>query len=122
MKDIIALKVSMDGNDLTGKISDGYHTFDELYEHRITLFIALCKKYLQIDWTPPEIWRSKIHSDGSIMDGWFILGIHKEIGKQVTYHLPISRWDDCDFTETLDKAPEFDGHTSEDVLARLKAL
>jgi len=32
-------KMTMD----TGKISDGYHTFDELYDHRITLWIALCR-------------------------------------------------------------------------------
>lgn len=25
-----------------GDISDGYHTFDELYEHRCLLFIRLC--------------------------------------------------------------------------------
>lgn len=29
--------------EVTGKTSDGYHTFDELYEHRITLWIALCR-------------------------------------------------------------------------------
>ena len=26
-----------------GDISDGYHTFDELYEHRIALFITLAR-------------------------------------------------------------------------------
>ena len=28
--------------------SDGYHTFEELYDHRITLFIALCKQHLMV--------------------------------------------------------------------------
>ena len=27
----------------TNLISDGYHSFGELYDHRITLFITLCK-------------------------------------------------------------------------------
>lgn len=27
-----------------GEVSDGYHTFDELYEHRVALFIALCNQ------------------------------------------------------------------------------
>jgi hypothetical protein len=113
-------------------ICDGYHTFDELYEHRITLFIALCR-YLSGMWqekyigaeneeTIPEIWRSKLHSDGSSFDGWFILGINKEKGEQITYHLPLSKWEDTDFAEPLEKAPEFDGHTSDDVLERIKDL
>jgi len=100
--------------------SDGYHTFKELYEHRITLFIALCKQ-ISCDYNG-ICWKSKIHSDGSKIDGWFIMGINKEKGKQITYHLPMSKWDECDFVKTLEKAPEFDGHTAEDVLKRLKEL
>lgn len=103
---------------------DGYHTFDELYEHRITLFIVLCKKY-NMPQNPPfdrRCWRSKLHSDGTSFDGWFILGINKEKGKQITYHLPISKWEETNFAKTLEKAPEFDGHTPQDVLNRLKSL
>jgi hypothetical protein len=37
-------------------------------------------------------------------------------------HNVISRWDETDFAETLDKAPEFDGHVPADVLDHLKAL
>lgn len=110
---------------------DGYHTFDELYEHRIELFIALCK--ITQRWSDEDQrgalqdfdnpWRSKLHSDGSFLKGWFIMGIgNKEPGKQITYHLPLSRWDDVDFAETLEKAPEFDGHTSDDVINRLRDI
>lgn len=109
----------------TNLISDGYHTFGELYEHRIILFIALCKA-IKIIYNETRvfnpIWKSKVHSDGSVWDGWFILGIYKTKGEQITYHLPESKWNDCDFAETLDKAPEWDGHTSADVLERLKNL
>jgi hypothetical protein len=98
---------------------DGYHTFKELYDHRITLFITLCKLLDRETW---EGWRSKLHSDGTSFDGWFILGIGKSAGKQITYHLPMIRWDETEFAETLDRAPEFDGHTSEDVLKRLATL
>lgn len=102
------------------KISDGYHTFGELYEHRIVLFIALCRT---LDGTLPyEIWRSENHSDGTTMDGWFVLGINKDAGKQMTYHLPMSKWEDTAFASTLSKAPEFDNHTSGDVLERLSNL
>jgi len=96
-------------------VCDGYHTFDELYEHRISLFLKLCDKiYGEMD-----VWRSKLHNDGSNFDGWFLLGIDKRKGKQITYHLPIEKWVYANFAQTLDRAPEFDGHTSDDVLQRL---
>jgi len=99
---------------------DGYHTFDELYEHRITLYVTICRM-LTYD-SGCDVWRSKVHSDGSIFDGWFILGIHHKVGEQITYHLPLSRWEECGFADTLEKAPEYDGHSSDDVLTRLQQL
>lgn len=30
---------------------------------------------------------TEVHSDGSIMEGWFLLGIHKYQGHQITYHM-----------------------------------
>lgn len=123
------------GTDL--KAFDGYHTFDELYDHRITLFIALCSQLsLRRDFGEEivpgkmvgiqksyDVWRSKTHSDGNpSYEGWFIMGIGKEKGEQISYHIPLSRWDEACFAETLEKAPPFDGHTSADVLQRLKQL
>lgn len=115
--------------------SDGYHTFDELYDHRITLYIALCKAKNLIRELfikegvemngDTEVWRSKYHSDGELCFGTgtqFVMGIGKEKGNQITYHIPIERWDETDFAETLDKAPEWDGHSSQDVIARLKSM
>jgi hypothetical protein len=104
----------------TNLISDGYHNFGELYEHRIVLWIALCKVFTETQ--SADVWRSIKHSDGSSWDGWFILGVGKEHGMQATYHLPNAKWIDCEFAETLDKSPEWDGHTSDDVLYRLKNL
>lgn len=104
--------------------SDGYHTFDELYEQRHALFIALCKlaHLAYHEGQTADSWRSKFHSDGTTFDGWFILGIGKEKGEQMTFHLPLSYWDKTDDIETLDKAPEFDGHTSQDVIQRLLGI
>lgn len=109
----------------TNKISDGFHCFAELYEHRIRLFIALCKTLF--DWAEDggngcQAWRSKKHSDNTEWEGWFLLGLFNSAGSQITYHLPISYWDECDFAETLDTAPPFDGHTAADVLERLKNM
>lgn len=108
----------------TNLISDGYHTFGELYEHRNQLFIALCRAVFYHPKLYPDsaVWKSKKHFDGTEWDGWFILGIGTHKGTQITYHLPISKWDECSFACTYDRAPEFDGHTSADVLERLKNL
>lgn len=102
----------------TNKISDGYHTFEQLYDHRIILYIALCQVLCEDHY----VWKSKSHSDGSEWDGWFILGINSEKGKQIIYHLPTSKWNDCPCADILEKAPDWDGHTSEDVLKRISEL
>lgn len=111
------------------QVSDGYHTMDELYEHRIALWVALCRSHNTLCMETSassegrnQVWRSKLHDDGSEYEGWFILGIGKKKGQIMTYHLPLSKWDETNFAETLDRAPEFDGHTPADVLERLKNL
>lgn len=112
------------GQIATDDISDGYHTFGELYNHRIVLFMVMAKHmaYLFSSAQGKPVWRSKAHSDGGVWGGWFVLGIYKAKGEQITYHLPMSEWDKCYFAEELEKAPEWDGHTSEDVLVRLNSL
>lgn len=100
----------------TGQVSDGYHTFDELYDHRCLLFIALLNAHNHKPWA----WRSLKHHDGSEWEGWFIAGLHLDSG-DITYHLPTKYWDLCRNALTLDTAPEWDGHTSQDVLDRLKS-
>ncbi len=106
--------------------TDGYHTFAELYEHRHSLFIALCKELINNpeyqSGQKSQIWRSKKHSDSTFFDGWFIMGIGKNKGEQITYHLPMSLWENTNFVETLELAPTFDNHTSNDVLKRIKLL
>lgn len=102
---------------------DGFHTFEELYEHRHALFKSLCRlvhKYEDEEDT--RVWKSKYHSDGTNYDGWFILGINKEKGYQITYHLPEKYWDEMFNIQTLEQAPEFDGHSSEDVIKRINAI
>lgn len=110
----------------TNFISDGYHTFGELYEHRIVLFIALCREMANNpayqDGQKSKIWRSMAHSDGSAWKGWFIMGLGIEQGEQITYHLPIHYWEKTNFAETIAQAPSFDGHSSNDVLQRISKL
>lgn len=98
----------------TGKVSDGYHTFDELYEHRCALFLALMKAHRELSWF------SQIHHDNTAMEGWFIAGIALPTG-QVTYHLPDKLWNIASLTgaKSLIRGVEWDGHTSADVVTRL---
>lgn len=107
-----------------GNISDGYHTFNELYEHRFTLWIALCKQLYnnRSHRDVHSVWRTETHSDGSKYDGWFLLGVNDAHGTQMTYHLPMSKWSVCDFAGDCDRAPDYDGHTSADVLERIRKL
>lgn len=98
----------------TSAVSDGFHTFGELYDHRCLLFVALMKAH------PEFAWRSRLHDDGSDQAGWWVAGLHLPTG-DISYHLPDGLWQMLDGTnvKTLDRAPKWDGHTSGDVLARL---
>lgn len=100
-----------------GQVSDGYHTFDELYEHRCLLFMmVMCAN-------PKWSWVSKKHHDNSEWDGWFIAGFEHPYSDGITYHLPNKYWDMIPGDVVRrDKAPEWDGHTSEDVLDRIKYM
>lgn len=98
----------------TNLISDGYHTFSELYEFRHALYIALAKRIQSTSLIP--VWRFKTDED------WFILGIDKLEGSQISFHLPMSKWKDTEFAYTSSIRPTWDKHTSNDVLERLKQL
>lgn len=89
-------------------ISDGYHTFSELYAHRCILFIALANCHKEL------CWKSRKHHDGEEWDGWFIAGMTLPTGEDITYHLPITQWSMLQ-VEELDLGKEWDGHTSRDV-------
>jgi hypothetical protein len=107
------------------QISDGYHTFAELYEHRDELFIALCRYIIDAIGINaakvPYVWKSRVHSDGTFYDGYFIAGIRTEKGYQISYHLQDHKWDRLP-AFILERAPEYDGHTSQDVIQRLKRI
>lgn len=90
------------------KMSDGYHTFADLYEQRLILSAALAKNN-------PYAWKSKKHEDGSVPfgGGWFIMGFDTDEGCY-TYHYELKDWDLFRCKE-LDKGKPWDGHTSKDV-------
>lgn len=96
-------------------VSDGYHTFNELYHHRAALFSVICSIFKD------KAWKSKKHDTGDMFDGMFIVGIETPVG-QITYHYDLDPyWNMFDVKE-LPNAPRWDGHTPNDVINRLDTL
>lgn len=98
-----------------GKVSDGYHTFDELYHHRAILFAVICNN------NPELAWKSKLHDTGNMYDGMFIVGIDTPKG-QATYHYDIEPYWNIFNVKELDHAPKWDGHTPDDAIMRIASL
>ena len=102
-----------------GEVSDGYHTFNELYEYRLlynaSMFNELAKQNLY------DVHKSKRHSDGEIPFGdsnWFIVMAELPTG-QISNHYEMKDWDLFDIPEK-EIANEWDGHTPKDVAERLR--
>lgn len=105
-------------------VSDGYHTFDDLYRHRMALTLLLMAT------CGLPSWISKQHhpEDDPMFDDFFVVGIDLPTGT-VTYHYKLRYWDlfaplaasPKTMTVVLDHAPKFDGHTPTDVINRLEA-
>lgn len=100
-----------------GDISDGYHTFDELYHHRAVLFAVICNMY------PDKAWKSKQHDDPNfpMYKGMFIVGIETPEG-QATYHYNLDPYWDIFNVKEIDRAPKFDGHTPDEAIRRIGLL
>ena len=110
------------GNIETNNVSDGYHTFGELYTHRIALYIALL---INLDCRNYDTWWSDTHFDGSKWDGWLIVGCQNNAnGEQISYHVNADEWEKYLIYSNISnckKSPyEFDGHSPNDVISRLK--
>lgn len=95
--------------DDVGKLSDGHHTFDDLYWQRCILFAKLVELFKD------KAWKTKRHDDGELCFGGdnFLVCIDTPDGPY-SYHYPMKDWDLFKCKE-LYKAKPFDGHTSKDV-------
>ena len=105
-------------NNKTGKISDGYHTFDELYEYRKLYNACLFNEWSKMK--KYNVHKSKKHSDGEkcFGGGWFIVMAQLPTG-QISNHYELKDWDlfNCEEKKVCDK---WDGHTPKEVSKRLK--
>ena len=96
-------------------VSDGFHTFRQLYYQRMMLFATIVKQ------NKGRAWKSLRHEDGELCfgGGWFIVGIDTPEGSY-TYHYEDNYYGlfDC---EELRCGKHWDGHTEKDV-TRLLSL
>lgn len=133
------LNINNDIQDI-GDLSDGYHTFNELYEFRkiynAVLFNEWCLNYYNYikaenlgtnfgskpkpKYNVHKSWR---HNDGELCfgGGWFIVSAMLPTGL-ISNHYKAEDWDLFKVPEVEKALYEFDGHTSQDVLNRLKKL
>ena len=114
-----------------GLISDGYHTFDELYEFRKLYNAALFNAW-SLEWSKGisefakplyDVHKSTKHFNGEecFGGGWFIVVAILPTG-QITNHYKMKDWDLFEIPVTDKAKYEFDGHTGIDVIERLEAL
>lgn len=114
-----------------GEVSDGYHTFNELYEFRkmynVALFNEWAKDYIvgsNVESGPQyNVHKSWKHNDGELCfgGGWFIV-VADLPGGQISNHYKAEDWDLFKIPEVEKALLPFDGHTGNDVIDRLKNL
>lgn len=109
------------GSGIEMVVSDGYHTFDELYEFRKMYNAALFNEWSRQN--KYKVHKSKKHHDGEVCfgGGWFIVVAILPCG-QISNHYELKDWDLFECRETEKALFEFDGHTPQDVLERLKQI
>lgn len=102
-----------------GEVSDGYHTFNELYEYRLLYNAALFNEFAKQGLY--DVHKSKRHSDGEVPFGdenWFIVMAELPTG-QISNHYEMKDWNLFDVPEKK-FANEYDGHSPQDVAERLR--
>lgn len=105
----------------TGNISDGYHTFNELYEFRKLYNAALFNEWAAIG--KYDVHESTRHHDGEeyFGGGWFIV-VALLSGGQISNHYKMADWNLFRIPEREKTTYPYDGHTGEDVLVRLRSI
>lgn len=103
-----------------GDVSDGYHTFDELYEYRTVYNAALFNELAKIPGNPYDVHFSFRHYTGEpcFGGGWFVVMAQLPTG-QVSNHYRHKYLELFSSVEYRPIAAEWDGHTPQDALKRL---
>ena len=103
------------GVENIGDVSDGYHTFNQLYHQRAILFACIVMQ------NKDKAWKTRNHEDGApcFGGGWFLVTVDTPEGSY-GYHYEDRYWDIFDCAE-LERAKPWDGYTEEQV-TRLLSL
>ena len=130
------LKLAKSLNLPYSEISDGYHTFKELYNFRMIYNAALFNEWANDTFMLKGRRKDSIgvkygvHKSWKHHDGEWCFGKEKELfivvamlpTGQISNHYKAEYWDLFKIPETEKALFPFDGHTSTDVLERLKSL
>lgn len=104
-----------------GEVSDGYHTFNELYEYRMLYNAALFNEFAKQGLY--DVHKSRKHSDGEYPFGdsnWFIVMAELPTG-QISNHYEMKDWDKFQIPEKP-VANKWDEHSPRDVADRLTSF
>lgn len=103
------------GVENIGDVSDGYHTFNQLYHQRAILFACIVMQ------NKDKAWKTRNHEDGTpcFGGGWFLVTVDTPEGSY-GYHYEDRYWDIFDCVE-LERAKPWDGYKEEQV-TRLLSL
>lgn len=111
---LLSIIASLQQEQDMGEVSDGYHTFNELYYYRMlynAAFFNLLPKNI--------VHKSKRHHTGEecFGGGWFIVMANLPTG-QISNHYELKDWDLFKVPEK-EFADEWDGHTPQEAAKRL---
>lgn len=113
-------KISKDAaneNTPVSSISDGYHSFRELYDFRKAYNALLFNAWYKLG--KFDVYKSKSHEEGGdpMFEGYFVVGCATPFG-QVTNHYKLEDWNLFQIEER-EFADKWDGHTPKVALQRL---
>lgn len=129
--ELIAKEIAEKVYENIGDFSDGYHTFDELYEARLAYNVALFNEwgkqrgvgYENSNNSKHDVHKSQRHHDGELCfgGGWFIVVANLPSG-QISNHYEMKHWDLFRVPISYKCKYPYDGHATGDVINRLKEL
>lgn len=101
------------------ELKDQAHTIDELYEFRLMYNALLFNLWEETG--KYEVYKSKRHDDGELcFEGEYFIVVAMLPKGQISNHYPMDKWEYFKIPEYEKVKDEFDGHTSKDVLDRLR--
>lgn len=102
------------------EVSDGYHTFNELYEFRKLYNALLFNEWAKSNKPKYDVHKSKKHyNDEKCFDGKFFIVVAMLPDGQISNHYKLEDWDLFKIPEFEKAKYKYDDHTAKDVIKRL---